>query len=138
MPGIKIDNPVVHKMYRNTSTMDQHVMSGCYAGRTVKQIVDEDPGYIARCVQVALIVDGLRPLATSLPTLAPTKPSVPTANLLAMPLPTFHPPPDPPPAANDLASIHFTPTSQSQQAQAHHPPLQTNHYYNQHQPHFNN
>lgn len=90
--------------------MDNKITSGCYAGRTVEEVAAEDPEYIAKCVQIALLTDGLRPLLSTLPTLSPSVPHVPTANLLAAPLTSpSHKPAQQTTTANDLSTINFSP-----------------------------
>jgi hypothetical protein len=60
--------------------MDTTIQSGCYAGLTLCQVYELDPDYLSRCVTVALIVDGLRPLLTDgLPKLSPTSSARQTA-----------------------------------------------------------
>lgn len=101
--------------------MEHRILTGCYAGYTIEHIMVEDPAYIGKCIQIALLVDGLRPIASSLPVLAPSIPTVPVANLLATPAATpaatsavTAPSPSSryaSSAAQDLAGVNFVPTA---------------------------
>lgn len=77
------------------------VPAGCYAGKTLQELLAEDPTYIAKCVQTALTVESLQFLLPTLPKLTPTHQptssattSTHSAEPKAEPLVDISPPPE--------------------------------------------
>ena len=67
------------------------ILSGPYLGLTVQHVVAVDPEYILRCIHSAHVVDGLKSVLSTLPSLAPTRSSPPSStqgSLLDCPPPT--------------------------------------------------